>query len=195
MASQQVLDAATLVELPWDVLPASAAVDFLQVVACGKQAVRLKLPKFAHERVAAWGGRIGWATFSDHHGYICLARTFTQAEQILTLDGSATTHTAELGVMLSYPECCSERIASIGEDRIDFLADKAGDWRLEGAFRLTRITGYLQGRALISHVPCSPRCPVSLQLAACAAAWLRAAEHHRWLSEPRLFLEEASFGQ
>jgi hypothetical protein len=194
MASPRILAAATFVALPWEMLPASAAVDFLQLAACEKTGIRLVAPDAAHIGLVAWARNIGWATCSDEQGYVCAAKTTALAEHILALDRSADAHTEQLGIMLGYPACCSNKAAAAGEAQIDLLAEESSAWVFEGAFRLTRISGYLQGQALISHVPCSPRCPVSLALASKGAAWLREAPPFPWLDGPRMFLEEFDIG-
>ena len=64
---------------------------------------------------------------------------------------------------------------AVGEAKIDEAARSAAGWKLTGRFRLLDVTNYLDGVALLSHVPCSPTCEPSLAMAEAAAAW--ALEH------------------
>ncbi len=146
-------------------LPASAAVDLLGVLADVKPAARVEAGALAPELVE-WAALTGLAAATDPEGYVALARTHKVAAELLAIDRATGAHEYELGLMLGYPTCCSELIATIGEASIDARAATVARWSLDCAFRLIDIAGYKRGEALISHVPCHARCTPSLDLAA-----------------------------
>jgi hypothetical protein len=70
---------------------------------------------------------------------------------------------------------------AVGEAQIDEAAHSTACWKLTGRFRLLDITNYLDGVALLSHVPCGPTCGPSLTMAEAAATWVfdHAPNHSR----------------
>src|SRR3546814_12102422 len=83
----------------------------------------------------------------------------------MSIDRERGNHTAHLGLMLGYPRCCARAAARVGESSLDTWAAGLTRRRFLGRFTAIQITGYRQGRALISHIPCSPNCLASLLLA------------------------------
>jgi len=152
--------------LPREVLPASAAVDFLHLLACGKPAVRTQIQETNNlTKVAAWCEQYGFAFQSDDEGYICVARDAELARMILLVDQSVEPHEWRLGKLLGYPSCCCNFIAVAGETNIDAIATKITTWSFVGRFRCINPSGYLEGKSLICHLPCSSECGASLQIA------------------------------
>lgn len=152
--------------LPREVLPASAIVDFLHFVACDKPAVRTRVQESdAETLVADWCWQYNFAFQIDSDGYFCVARDAETANLILSVDRSAEPHEKHLGILLGYPTCCCDFIATVGESNIDLLEKEIATWSFTGRFHRINPTGYLDGKALICHLPCSPNCLASLHLA------------------------------
>lgn len=152
--------------LPREVLPASANVDFLHFVACDKPAIRTRVQEsHAETKVADWCKQYNFAFQIDNDGYLCVAHDAETARLILSVDQSAEPHEKCLGILLGYPTCCCDFIANIGEANIDLLAEEIATWSFAAPFHRINPARYLDGRALICHLPCSPNCLASLQLA------------------------------
>lgn len=168
--------------LPLALLRPSALVDFVLFLACDKPAVRLKIDTADGLRaLGAWSE--GWSLdfASDEEGFACVGREDGAAALVLEIDRRAEAHETEFGLALGYPLCCCERVASVGESDIDAYAAEVDTWSFEGEYRRTNPAGYRSGRALISHLPCSPACQASLLIANRARAFV--LEHAR---EPAL---------
>src|SRR5215212_6260522 len=119
--------------LPWGLLRPSALVDFIQFLACGKPAVRL-LAKGDGERrlvesLTIWCGERGLGLASDGEGFACVATEVAYADRVIELDRSPSSHEVELGIALGYPPCCCERVAAVGESRIDLYAAEVAAWQ------------------------------------------------------------------
>ena len=152
--------------LPREVLPASASVDFLHFVACDKPAVRTRVKESGAEtKIAGWCKQHNFAFQIDNEGYLCVARDAETAYLILSIDQSVEPHEKQLGILLGYPACCFDFVATVGEANIDSLAKEIAAWSFTGQFQRINPTGYLDGKALICHLPCSPNCLASLHLA------------------------------
>lgn len=152
--------------LPVNFLPASARVDFLHLVACDKPAVRTKIihPK-AKSYLEDWCSRCGFVLRVDSESFVCVAREASVAEWILALDQSCEPHEQLLGLLLGYPECCSNFIASIGEADIDQVEQEISQWNFVGDFKRIDPSNYIAGSSLICHLPCSSNCQPSLAIA------------------------------
>ena len=167
--------AQSLIEtLPLGSLPPSAAVDALHVAVGTKSAMRTRLagPR-ALDAVTAWSDRHGLAIVGDEEGYVCIAVDRALAALVLEIDRMDTSHEASLGLLLGYPHCCCEFVAEWGEARIDELAGEVVRWAFEGIYQLIDPAHYVVGRSLVSHLPCSPTCNRSLQLARTALSLVR----------------------
>ena len=112
-----------------------------------------------------WARRHGLFSSTDGSGYVVLSPSGSTSRRAIDLDGRPGRHTLALGRMLGYPDCCSRAAARLGDEGIDALAASIGSRRFHGRFRAIDPSGYRQGRARLSHVPCSHRCPMSLKLA------------------------------
>lgn len=171
--------AAAFAALPRARLPASAGVDFLHLVALQKPAVRIKLPGPASlSTVASWCAEHGYAWDSDADGFCCVAASRQLAERVLEVDRRTDAHEMELGQLLGYPACCCEAVARVGESRIDAQAKAVAAWTFEGQFQLIDPSGYTQGASLVCHLPCSPACTATLELAVRAGQFLKSRLDH-----------------
>jgi len=124
--------------------------------------------------VAAWCQQYGLVLQADSEGYICIASTAELADLVLLVDRSVEPHERQLGKLLGYPVCCCNFVAALGEANIDWLAPEIANWLFVGRFRRIDPTGYLKGKSLICHLPCSPQCRASLNLAEKALDFIKA---------------------
>lgn len=152
--------------LPLNVLPVCARVDFLHFLACDKPAVRTKLPhELAKSSLEDWCINNGYILRVDSENFACIAREAKLAEWILEIDQSHEPHEQLLGLLLGYPKCCCDFIASIGESCIDAFEQQITKWNFSGNFKYIDPSNYLIGSSLICHIPCSSNCQPSLDLA------------------------------
>lgn len=162
---------------PCEALPASAAVDVLHLSANLKAAFRCRLRATNYlPLVMPWCELHGFAVRVDQDGYICVAKTAELANRILEVDRSSEPHEQTLGALFGYPSYCCQSVARIGESNIDHLEDQIRQWKFDGEYRLINPSDYLVGASLICHLPCSPVCSASLEIARLA---LRFVDHHR----------------
>lgn len=152
--------------IPREGLPPSAGVDALHLSAHLKSAFRSRLtaPAFV-PLVKQWCERHGLAVRFDQDGFVCVARTMELADRILEVDRNPEPHERTLGLLLNYPHCCAEFVAHAGESNIDRLAEQIRNWMFAGEYGLIDPSGYLDGTSLICHLPCSPTCSASLEIA------------------------------
>ena len=155
--------------LPWELLRPSALVDFVQLSACGKPAVRLLVKGGAERRLVDSLSRLcvetGLDFAADGEGYACVAGRKGEAERVLTIDRRAEAHELELGLALGYPPCCCEWVARVGESAIDEYAAEVAAWTFTGPYRRIDPSGYRRGLSLVCHLPCSATCEASLVIA------------------------------
>lgn len=151
-------------ELVPDWLPSSAAAEIAQLLNGAKPVARLHVGLRKAE-LRRWARRLGLFTSSDADGYAALSRFPATARRVIDLDRRPGRHTHALGALLGYPSCCSRAAARVGDEGIDDLHSLIAARRFLGRFRLIDPRGYAQGKALVSHVPCSHRCVASLSLA------------------------------
>lgn len=151
--------------LPLGLLRPSALVDFVLFFACGKPAVRLMVDSAEGlAELEAWSKHWGLDFAADGEGFACVS-CGGGAALVLEIDRRAEAHEVELGLALGYPLCCCERVASVGEFGIDAYAAEVASWPFENEYRRINPAGYRSGRALVSHLPCSPACSASLAIA------------------------------
>lgn len=155
--------------LPWELLRPSALVDCILFFSYCKPAVRLlvkgdneqylikALLRWCHERELDFA--------FDSEGFVCIASNEGASEHILGIDRRSESHEIDLGLALGYPLCCCERVAAIGESGIDAYAIEVALWTFAGSYQRINPCGYRQGLSLISHLPCSPTCEASLEIA------------------------------
>ncbi|GAA0460250.1 hypothetical protein GCM10009095_29940 [Sphingomonas molluscorum] len=145
-------------------LAPSAITDIVQLLACTKPVVRIRVDRRASE-LRRWARRLGLFTSSDLDGYAALSRDPTLARRVLDLDRRPGRHTFALGMLLGYPACCSRTAARVGDEGIDGRHAVLATRRFHGRFRAIDPEGYASGSSKVSHVPCSHRCIASLSLA------------------------------
>lgn len=152
--------------LPVSVLRASATVDFLQLFAGTKPAIRSVLDTPAGvTSMRTWCREAEFDFAVDNDRYFCVTSSQGQAQVILNLDRQFEQHELDFGQVLGYPLCCCHQIAQITEAGIDAYAAVVAHWQFTGDYQLINPSGYLVGDSLISHLPCSPYCKASLALA------------------------------
>lgn len=145
-------------------LPASARTDLALLKADLKPAARLWVNVPLVE-VRRWARRNGFFLSGDRDGFVVLSRQPAIARRVLELDRRPGKHTAALGKMLGYPVCCTRAAARGGDEGIDHRHDVIAARRFHGLFALINPKDYLEGRGLLSHVPCTHNCAASLVLA------------------------------
>jgi hypothetical protein len=151
---------------PLKLLRPSVLVDFVLFLACEKPAVRLMVDnKDGFEALGKWCRQWGFDFAADEEDFACVSSEPGTASRVLEIDRRAYAHEIELGRALGYPACCCERVAEVGESEIDSYALVVEGWSFEGPYRRINPAGYRLGRALISHLPCSPTCEASLAIA------------------------------
>ena len=149
---------------PW--LKPSARTDILHLAAKMRPAIRTELAvPVSHDIVRVWMRRLGWYTAIDRDDFLVVSRSSRLARMILAIDRDDSPHTFRLGRALGYPICCCRAAANLGEQNLDSWALALSRRRFIGRFKLIDPTRYSEGHALISHIPCSPFCQASLQMA------------------------------
>jgi hypothetical protein len=122
--------------------------------------------------------------FDEDGEFFCVARTTAAAARVLSVDRSPRPHTFELGRLLGYPPCCCYVAARYGEAELDDLDSRVGAWDFPFEYAVLDSGHYVDGHALISHIPCSVTCEPSRVLARRALAWLRENSPHEESRSP-----------
>lgn len=152
--------------VPWSIVPPSFQVDLCLFLAGVKPAIRTHVK---HQRkIQPFLNNIldfGWHPVHDKSGFLVISKDKDLSQTIIQVDQSPPPHAIQLGCLLGYPECCSKFIEHIGEDGIDKVAEGYKRTDFKGLFSFIDISSYLEGIALISHVPCSTECQPSLNIA------------------------------
>ncbi len=163
-------------KLPWNSLPLSARVDLLGLLSGVRPAIRLThgFSDEVPETIAVWAVESGLGSASDDEHTVISAEG-PYARLVLEWDRATVPHEGELGSLLGYPACCTQAIGAIGERHIDAAASRAAGWEFDGEFQLIDVAQYGEGLALLSHVPCSPRCQASLGQALAIRSFLAIA--------------------
>jgi hypothetical protein len=147
-------------------LKPSAAVDVAQLWFCIRPVMRTELAlPVVRERVRRWARNYRFFAALDDDGFLVLSRTPCLSRRTLDLDRGPGDHTFALGRGLGYPYCCCRKAALMGDASLDALADRFCSEDFFGRFNMINPLGYCDGHALISHIPCSPRCVPSLKMA------------------------------
>lgn len=145
-------------------LPLSAQTDIALLLADLKPAARIHAGSRRLE-LRRWARRNGLFASSDPMGFVVLARQGMIARRVLDVDRRPGRHTIALGRLLGYPECCCRAAGRVGDEGIDDLQAAMALRRFRGRFELINPGDYLDGKARLSHVPCSHNCAASLALA------------------------------
>lgn len=80
------------------------------------------------------------------------------------IDNSSFPHAFRIGGLFGYPPCCCLKIANYGKKSIDDLMNTVSN-DCEKLFPLISPREYIHGASLISHVPCSGDCQLSINMA------------------------------
>lgn len=152
--------------VPWNIVPPSFQVDLCLFLAGVKPAIRTyvkhqeQIQSFLNSTLG-----FGWYPIHDKSGFLVFSKNKDLSQTIIQVDQSPPPHAIQLGQLLGYPECCAKFIEYIGEDGIDKVAEGYKRADFKGLFSFIDISSYLEGIALISHVPCSTECQPSLNIA------------------------------
>jgi hypothetical protein len=154
-------------------IPKSARVDFLHLLVARKPAIRFPLSEIdARKQLRLWCDQWNYGLAYDG-SYACVASNVSLANYVLEVDNRREDHTEELGELLGYPRCCTQFVGAIGEKNIDYLVEEISMWEFLGKFKLIDPSQYSAGHSLICHLPCSPHCEASLEMAAHVLKFLR----------------------
>ncbi|TWB87536.1 hypothetical protein FBZ93_12197 [Bradyrhizobium macuxiense] len=149
-------------------LKPSARIDLLHLHFGIRPAIRTQLllhegPKQAE--CIRWIRRRGLHVINDPDGFVVISDSPALSRHILAIDRSPVAHTYHLGRALGYPHCCCLKAASFGDEGLEKWALALRRRSFDGLFRAIDPRGYTDGKGLISHLPCSPRCHASLRMA------------------------------
>jgi hypothetical protein len=144
--------------------PKSAQVDMSLYLAAQKSLMR-----FPHrgskqlQKIDIWCNKYGF-TYVFDESYIIIGSNMMQCKEAIALDSSPENHTYHLGILLGYPSCCSIFAKIHHEEDLDVIeVSRIGLY--EKKYKLIDTCGYMNGHALISHLPCKTDCNASYQIA------------------------------
>jgi hypothetical protein len=147
-------------------LKPSARVDLRQVLAGVRPALRTEVEgRVTPAELGRWSRRAGLFALADRDGFLVLSRRPGYARRLMAIDRAPGDHTAQLGHWLGYPNCCARAAARQGEAHLDTWAARLSHRRYMGRFAAIDVAAYRQGRATLSHIPCSASCNASLRMA------------------------------
>jgi len=156
---------AAILKIP-GFFPSSWKVDWLHLLAGIRPVIRTRLREQGSTRAAVrWVRRQGFVCVVDDEGFIVVARKSYRARRAMAIDRSVGNHTRTLGLALGYPECCCREAAKRGDSQLDQWAETYSRIRLSGVSKVLNPIRYFEGESVLSHIPCSPRCKKSLQMA------------------------------
>ncbi len=176
--------------------PLSANVDILLFLMGLKSCVRTRLKSFQKtlNSLEEWCKQFEFYFDRSADGFIYIASNQERLRLVNSVDHSHNPHEQELGELLGYPACCCRKIAEVGEMQIDAFEDWLITQPFNGPFKLINPYAYRQGKAFISHVPCSTSCTHSLDLSKRVAHFLIPHQHESvlrpWMDELRQVHEE-----
>lgn len=152
-------------------LPLSGNVDLILLLLNLKSCMRTQLQTrgFDKKHLDSWCRKYHFEFSITNHNLIYIATTIQILDEAIKLDNSYESHEKKLGALLGYPECCCAKISQVGEMGIDQFEDWIITQTFSGSFQLINTYAYRQGKAFISHVPCTTACINSLEIAKQAA--------------------------
>jgi hypothetical protein len=153
-------------------LPLSAHIDILLFLLGLKTCMRTCMNNaFTHiQLLQSWSMQFSLYFDIDH--FVYLAKDKQLLLEVKRTDHSLNPHEIELGALFGYPLCCCEKIAQVGEENIDTFEEQLIQQSFVGEFQLINPSGYRQGKAFISHVPCTTSCQNSLKQAKILAGFI-----------------------
>lgn len=174
-----------LESIPPNVLPESSNVDLLHFVALNKICIRTRISNRAsYNEVENWCSRNSYYSYIDTNNFLFIVKDKSNLKYLYNLDTDEQPHEFRLGSLLGYPKCCCLFIEKVGESNIDSTCSEVEKWGYLKEFILINPHGYTKGNSLICHIPCSPNCQPSLELALQALAFIRLNENsmftRRW---------------
>jgi len=178
----------------------SANVDMLLFLMGLKPCMRTKLKSLHRELnpLEEWCKRFKFHFNRSSDGFIYIASNQECLRRVNSVDHCHRPHEEELGKLLGYPACCCRKIAEVGEMQIDAFEDWLITQPFAGPFKLINPYAYRQGKAFISHVPCSTSCSPSLCLSKRVVHFLIPHQHESvlrpWMDELRAGHEELGEG-
>lgn len=147
-------------------LKPSAIVDLVHLMSGIRPAIRTEIQSPCKENdVKRWVSSLGCYYCLDEDAFVVIARNPSLCRRVLAIDRDPMKHTKAFGLALGYPSCCASAAERIGEANIDDWATEIGSRIYSGKFKAINPSGYIHGKSVISHVPCSPRCQRSLAMA------------------------------
>jgi len=154
-------------ELFKGVLPLSTNVDVILLLLGLKESLRVIVPngRAYTELLDLWTSEFKLCYQIVSGDFVYIATSDRKLVEVANFDQSLLPHEMELGRLLGYPDCCSSKVAQVGEDGIDSFETWLVAQPFLGEFKLINPLGYTKGRAFISHVPCSTTCEASLIIA------------------------------
>lgn len=152
--------------LPKNLKP-SDYVDFLLFLAHEKPCLRLgNNQSSVYQDVLAWCKENRFAYVVSKAGFMYISHNLFLAVVAKIVDDSTFSHTYIFGKILGYPDCCSKRIAEIGESLIDeYEKELVTNADFQEPYHIINPKGYIEGYSLISHIPCCETCRRSLEKA------------------------------
>lgn len=155
--------------LPTSLKP-SDYVDFLLFLSHEKPCVRLGYNKTdVYQEMVRWCKAYNMSYVISNFGFMYISSFFILAHIAKIVDDSTISHTYLLGRILGYPACCSKQIAEVGESKIDeYEQEFVSNSKFPKPYHIINPTGYVEGYALISHIPCCATCKQSLRKASVA---------------------------
>lgn len=164
---------------PW--LKPSARTDVAQLLAGIRPVMRSELAKPVQTSVLRnWARQHRCFVALDEDGFVAFSLRPGLGRRLLELDRAPGDHLKRLGVWLGYPSCCCRAADRGGESKLDDWAEEVAARKFIGRERMIDPSGYLRGHSLISHIPCSPRCCISVKMAARLVLSLRCIQAPCW---------------
>ncbi len=153
-------------------MPISARIDFLLFLLKIKPCLRTRidLDNDKCDAFLLWVKSLSFFCSISHYDFLYISSDEKLLDRVITLDHSEKAHEKELGSLLGYPSCCTEKIAQVGERNIDDFESWLITQNFVDSFKYINPNLYQVGRAFISHVPCCTTCQSSLF---CAEEFIR----------------------
>lgn len=148
-------------------LPLSANVDMILFLLNLKKCMRTRIRQESidMEPLIAWSTQFNLSIKLMKTGFLYIASDKKLMDELIEIDLSLESHEKSLGILLGYPNCCCDKISQVGENGIDDFEVWLVTQLFKTPFQLINPLKYRQGKAFISHVPCSTICIESLKIA------------------------------
>lgn len=166
-----------------NILPVSVNVDVILILLGQKPCFRTICDQVENhkELLQAWSSEFNLSFLVFQKKFLYVGADPEKLSKVCELDQSYAPHEKELGAALGYPACCSQKIAEVGEDKIDEYEEFIASKPFSDKFKLINPIRYRQGQAFISHVPCCQTCVPSLNIATSLFDFVKSHPHIREL--------------